>query len=35
MSKEQYIQKIIDLLQDKTENELIFVFEFLQRIFRL
>ena len=35
MSKEQYIQKIRDLLQDKTENELIFVFEFLQRIFRL
>lgn len=34
MSKEQYIQKIRDLLQDRTENELIFVFEFLQRIFR-
>ena len=35
MHKEQYIQKIRDLLQDRTENELIFVFEFLQRIFRL
>lgn len=35
MSKEQYIQKIRDLLQDRTENELIFVLEFLQRIFRL
>lgn len=35
MTKEQYIQKILDLLQDRTENELIFVFEFLQRIFRL
>ena len=35
MHKEQYIQKIRNLLQDRTENELIFVFEFLQRIFRL
>ena len=35
MNKEDYIQKIIDLLKDgRTENELIFILEFLERIFK-
>jgi hypothetical protein len=33
MTKEQYIEAIIETLNSLTENETIFVFEFLKRIF--
>ncbi len=35
LNKEQYIQKIVELLYDRTENELIFVNEFLMKIFKV
>lgn len=35
LNKEQYIQKILELLYDRTENELIFVNEFLMKIFKV